>query len=163
MCALFAAGRESKTNSEWMRRAEALPALMHELHLKFPSALENTLDRLRQADLTLWIITKGDLLRQAMKLAALPYIAAFDVVEIVDHKNATTYANLLATNRCSPAELTMVGDRFSEDIAPVLRLGARAIHVPAGYERAIGAVERVMPGSRIRVCNALGDLPEVLL
>jgi FMN phosphatase YigB (HAD superfamily) len=103
-----------------MRRAEAIPSLMDELHLKFPSALESTLDRLRQANLTLWIITKGDLLRQAMKLAGLPYVAAFHVVEIVDRKNATTYANLLATNRYSPAELTMVGDRYFEDYSPCL-------------------------------------------
>jgi hypothetical protein len=45
MCALFAAGRESRKNSEWMRRAEAIPSLMDELHLKLPSALESTLDR----------------------------------------------------------------------------------------------------------------------
>ena len=56
----------------------------------------------------------------------------FDVIEIVERKNAATYQRVLVENGAARAALTMVGDAFFEDIVPVVRLGGRAIHVPAG-------------------------------
>jgi hypothetical protein len=82
---------------------------------------------------------------QAMKLACFPFLDRFGMVEIVDRKNAATYARIAAANGCAPAPLTMVGDRFFEDVGPVMRLGGRGIHVPQWPLGDVAAVRSIYP------------------
>lgn len=57
---------------------------------------------LKRAGYALWLIAKGDLIRQAIKLSCFPFLNRFEVVEIVDRKNACVYRRVLAANSCPP-------------------------------------------------------------
>jgi hypothetical protein len=56
----------------------------------------------------------------------------------------------------------MVGDAFWEDVAPVVLLGGRAVHVPINRWPLVQRLERVLPMARIRVCRQLEDVPHAL-
>jgi putative hydrolase of the HAD superfamily len=148
--------------ADWRADVDAIPQCTAWLTLRCPPGLDAALSLLRQGGHTLWIITKGDLVRQAIKLACFPFLDRFDVVEIVDAKNAATYARLAAANGCAPAALTMVGDRFFEDVAPVVRLGGRGIHVPNGRWAMLRRLHRILPTRRIQVCREVGDVPDAI-
>jgi putative hydrolase of the HAD superfamily len=147
---------------DWRAQVQAIPQCMNWLILRCPPGLESALARLQDTGRALWVITQGDLIRQAMKLASFPFLDRFDVVEIVDRKNARTYARIAAANGCAPAALTMVGDRFFEDVAPVVRLGGRGIHVPSGRWAMLRRLDGFLPTGRIRVCRTIADVPEAI-
>ena len=84
------------------------------------------------------------------------------MVEIVDRKNAATYQRVLAENGAAPEALTMVGDAFLENVAPVVRLGGRAVHVPAGRWVMLRPLVSLIPTRRIRVCRETGEVPEAI-
>jgi putative hydrolase of the HAD superfamily len=148
--------------ADWRAQVEAIPQCMDWLTLRCPPGLESALTRLQEAGHALWIITHGDLIRQAMKLACFPFLDRFGMVEIVDRKNAATYARIAAANGCAPAALTMVGDRFFEDVGPVVRLGGRGIHVPNGRWAMLRRFDRFLPTRRIRVCRTIAQVPEAI-
>jgi putative hydrolase of the HAD superfamily len=155
---------EGDLPSDWTRQVDAVPERKRALNLRYPEGIERALERIKQAGCDLWIITRGDLVRQAIKLACFPFINSFDVVEIVDRKNASTYAKVLADNGRAPSSLTMVGDAFWEDVAPVVRLGGYAVHVPVGPWAALRPLEqRLLRSSRIRVCRTIRQVPDALL
>jgi len=161
MRALFASAADlGGMSADWTRRAEKVPNLLRELKLELASGLELALQTVRDAGHRLWIITKGDLLRQAMKLAAFPLDTAFENIEIVQRKNVATYARVLAAQGCHPSTLTMIGDRFFEDIAPPIWLGARAIHVSRGRTAVARSFERLLPTRRIEGCCSLAEIPD---
>jgi FMN phosphatase YigB (HAD superfamily) len=130
--------------------------------LALPAWIEPTLQQLKQAGYALWIITKGDLIRQAIKLSCFPFLNAFEVVEIVERKDAALYRRVLADNSCSPAGFTMVGDCFREDIVPVVRLGDRAIHVPERRWALLRSLESLLPTRRIRICRNVAEVPDAI-
>jgi putative hydrolase of the HAD superfamily len=147
---------------EWRAQVDAIPQCMHWLKLQSPPGLERVLTQLKQAGHALWIITMGDLIRQAIKLSCFPLIDHFDVIEIVERKNAATYQRVLVENGAARAALTMVGDAFFEDVVPVVRLGGRAIHVPAGRWVVLRPLGGLLPTRRIRVCRAIAEVPEAI-
>jgi FMN phosphatase YigB (HAD superfamily) len=132
------------------------------LNLRYRSGSERVLERLKGAGYALWLITKGDLIRQAIKLSCVPFLNLFEVVEIVDRKNLAAYRRVLAANHCRPSALTMVGDAFWEDVAPVVLLGGRAVHVPIKRSPVVERFESVLPKGRIRVCRHLEDVPRAI-
>jgi putative hydrolase of the HAD superfamily len=148
--------------AEWKRQVDAIPQCLHWLKLQSPPGVDRVLMQLKQAGYALWIVTMGDLIRQALKLAHFPLVGEFDVVEIVDRKDAATYQRVLAENGATPAALTMVGDAFLEDVAPVVRLGGRAIHVPAGRWVLLRPLGSLLPTRRVRVCRDIGEVPEAV-
>jgi putative hydrolase of the HAD superfamily len=77
----------------------------------------------------LLLITKGDLLDQEAKLARSGIGEYFKSVEIVSHKNAITYKNILNRYQIPAEEFVMVGNSLKSDILPVLEIGAKAVHV----------------------------------
>jgi putative hydrolase of the HAD superfamily len=163
--ALIASAREicdGDIPADWRAQVDAIPQCMHWLKLQSPPGLERVLTQLKEAGNALWIITMGDLIRQAIKLSCFPLLDRFDVVDIVERKNAATYRRVLAENGASPAALTMVGDAFFEDVAPVVRLGGRAVHVPAGRWVILRPLGRVLPTRRIRVCRDIAEVPEAI-
>jgi len=78
----------------------------------------------------LLLITKGDLFDQESKLARSGLAGLFLGVEIVSEKNVDSYRRILERRGIQPEEFVMVGNSPRSDIAPVLELGARAVHIP---------------------------------
>jgi putative hydrolase of the HAD superfamily len=78
----------------------------------------------------LLLITKGDLFDQESKLARSGLAGLFLGVEIVSEKNVDSYRRILERRGIKPEEFVMVGNSPRSDIAPVLELGARAVHIP---------------------------------
>ena len=79
---------------------------------------------------SLLLITKGDLFDQESKLARSGLGDLFAGVEILSDKTAATYGSLLRRRDIEPAEFVMVGNSLRSDVAPVVALGARAVHIP---------------------------------
>jgi putative hydrolase of the HAD superfamily len=78
----------------------------------------------------LLLITKGDLFDQESKLARSGLAELFSGVEIVSEKNADTYRAILKRRGIKPEEFVMVGNSLRSDVAPVVEVGARAVHIP---------------------------------
>jgi putative hydrolase of the HAD superfamily len=153
---------EGELPSRWSAQVAAIPEMTRALTLRYPQGLEGVLERVKRAGYALWLITKGDLVRQAIKLSCFPFLNLFDVVEIVDRKSAPTYRRVLAANHCPASALTMVGDAFWEDVVPVVRLGGRAVHVPIDRWALLRPLEWALPTGRIRVCRSLQEVPDAV-
>ena len=78
----------------------------------------------------LLLITKGDLFDQESKLGRSGLGDLFLGVEILSEKNVDSYRAVFARRGIEPEEFVMVGNSLRSDIAPVLELGARAVHIP---------------------------------
>lgn len=78
----------------------------------------------------LTVFTKGELMDQENKLWRSGLQRYFDVVSIVSDKTPEAYRRLCRELEVSPAELVMVGNSFKSDIAPALKIGASAVHIP---------------------------------
>jgi putative hydrolase of the HAD superfamily len=79
---------------------------------------------------SLLLITKGDLFDQESKLARSGLGEMFTGVEILSDKNIDSYRSVLRRRGIKPEEFIMVGNSLRSDIAPVVALGARAVHIP---------------------------------
>ena len=75
------------------------------------------------------VITKGDLFDQESKVARSGLAELFEGVEIVSEKKVEVYRAILERRSIQPGEFVMVGNSLRSDIAPVVELGARAIHI----------------------------------
>src|SRR3989442_15857890 len=78
----------------------------------------------------LLLITKGDLFDQESKLARSGLAERFAGVEILSDKTVDSYRALLKRRAIRPEEFVMVGNSLRSDIAPVVALGAQAVHIP---------------------------------
>jgi putative hydrolase of the HAD superfamily len=78
----------------------------------------------------LMIITKGDLFDQESKIARSGLADYFDIIEIVSEKDEATYSSLMKKHNLNPSELLMIGNSLKSDILPLIKLGAKAIHIP---------------------------------
>jgi putative hydrolase of the HAD superfamily len=107
------------------------------------------------------LITKGDLFHQESKVARSGLLPYLDAVEIVSEKDETTFSRVLRRLGIAPAEFVMVGDSMRSDIAPVLALGGRAVHIP-GYR--VWELDRasIPPSDRWFSLANFGELPELL-
>jgi putative hydrolase of the HAD superfamily len=81
-------------------------------------------------DHRLVLVTKGDLFHQESKVAASGLADRFEHIAIVAEKDAPTYRRVTAQLGIDPADFLMVGNSVRSDVAPVLELGGRAVHVP---------------------------------
>lgn len=79
---------------------------------------------------SLLLITKGDLFDQESKLARSGLAELFSGVEILSDKTVDSYRSLLKRRDIKPDEFLMVGNSLRSDIAPVVALGARGVHIP---------------------------------
>ena len=78
----------------------------------------------------LLLITMGDLFDQESKLARSGLGDAFVGVEILSEKNVDSYRAVFKRRGIKPEEFVMVGNSLRFDVAPVVALGSRAVHVP---------------------------------
>ncbi len=79
---------------------------------------------------SLLLITKGDLFDQESKLARSGLAELFSGVEILSEKNVDTYRAVSKRHGVKPEEFVMVGNSLRSDIALVLTLGGRGVHIP---------------------------------
>jgi putative hydrolase of the HAD superfamily len=91
--------------------------------------VRETLLELRSRYLLL-LITKGDLFDQESKLARSGLSDLFSGVEILSDKTVDSYGSLLKRRDIKAGEFVMIGNSLRSDIAPVVALGARAVHIP---------------------------------
>ncbi|MGH7764165.1 MAG: HAD family hydrolase [Candidatus Dormibacteraceae bacterium] len=78
----------------------------------------------------LLLITMGDLFDQEGKLARSGLGETFLGVEILSEKNVESYRAVFKRRDIKPDEFVMVGNSLRFDVAPVVALGARAVHIP---------------------------------
>ena len=76
------------------------------------------------------IITKGDLHHQLRRIAEVDVARFCFDVEVVANKDAETYSRILSRHGLVPDRLVMVGNSVVSDVAPLLEIGARAVHIP---------------------------------
>jgi len=109
------------------------------------------------------LITKGDLFDQESKVARSGLADLFWKIEIVSEKDERTYARLLEEHDIDPAQFIMVGNSIKSDILPVVRIGARAVHVPYEmtwvHERAELDPEAA---TRVWTLESVRDLPPLI-
>lgn len=97
--------------------------------------VEPTLARLRDLfDFKMIVFTKGELLDQENKIDRSGLRHYFDEILIVSDKTSDAYKTLCKRYGILINELTMVGNSFRSDIAPILELGGNAIHIPFHIE-----------------------------
>src|SRR6185436_10212136 len=77
------------------------------------------------------LITKGDLLHQRSKLTRSGLERYFRYVEVVSDKTPEVYAAILERLGIRAGRFLMVGNSLKSDILPVVKIGARAVHIPA--------------------------------
>jgi len=79
----------------------------------------------------LMLITKGDLLHQRSKVDQSGLGRYFRHIEVVSHKTEDTYTSILSRHAIEPSRFLMVGNSVRSDVAPVVRAGGWAVHIPA--------------------------------
>jgi putative hydrolase of the HAD superfamily len=76
------------------------------------------------------LVTKGDLFHQESKVAGSGLGALFDHVAIVAEKDEQTYLRVTKELGVEPPRFLMVGNSPRSDVAPVVAIGAHAVHIP---------------------------------
>jgi putative hydrolase of the HAD superfamily len=111
-------------------------------------------------DHRLLLITKGDLLDQEGKIARSGLAGLFAGIEIVSEKDTGAYRRLLDAHNIAPRDFVMVGNSLKSDIAPVLELGGRGIHVPYAITARHERLETPLPG--LTVAASIADIPALI-
>jgi len=111
----------------------------------------------------LLLITMGDLFDQESKLARSGLGDAFRGVEILSEKNVDSYRAVFQRRGIDPEEFVMVGNSLRFDVAPVVALGSRAVHVPFHVEwQHANLAEELLPQAGWRRISHLSELGQVL-
>ncbi|MBB4264591.1 HAD family hydrolase [Roseospira visakhapatnamensis] len=76
------------------------------------------------------LITKGELISQERRIAESGLAASFEAIEIVSEKTPATYRTILKRHGVPVGAFVMIGNSVRSDIAPVLDIGGRAVHIP---------------------------------
>ncbi|MBX9633438.1 MAG: HAD family hydrolase [Magnetospirillum sp.] len=134
--------------------------LAHPVHLLDGAAA--AVDAVRARNITLMLITKGDLFDQESKLARSGLAELFHVVEIVSEKDAHTYARLLARHGIAPEQAVMVGNSVRSDILPMLAAGGWAVHLPYASTWIHEQAEAPVDHPRYRRIGSMADLAGIL-
>lgn len=93
-------------------------------------AVPNVLAGLATAGHPMILITKGDLQHQERKISESGLAPHFLATEVVSEKDDVTYRRVLARHGIDPTRFLMIGNSLKSDIAPILRLGGLAAHIP---------------------------------
>ena len=109
------------------------------------------------------VITKGDLWNQEAKIARSGLEKHLDAVEVVAEKDEETYGRVLKRHGINPQRFVMAGNSLRSDIAPVLALGARAVHISFPTVWALEQVpdDFLNPEDYIEI-RTIRELPEVI-
>jgi len=108
------------------------------------------------------IITKGDLHHQLRRIAEAGVAEYCFDVEVVANKDADTYQRVLERHRIDPERFVMIGNSVPSDIAPLLELGARAIHIPYEVTWALETGEDPEPSDRWFRVDSIREVPDLI-
>jgi len=108
------------------------------------------------------IITKGDLHHQLRRIAEVDIAEHCFDIEVVAEKDPATYRHILARHRIDTATFVMVGNSVVSDVAPVLEIGAMAVHIPYETTWALETGVDPEPGPRWFRRNSIRDVPALL-
>jgi len=120
---------EGKITPNEISRIIAIGKTLLNMPIQLLDGIEDVLQKL-QGKYQLILATKGDLLDQERKLQKSGLIGYFHHIEIMSDKHENNYKKLLSHLDIQPHEFLMVGNSVKSDILPVIRIGAKAIHVP---------------------------------
>lgn len=81
-------------------------------------------------DYRVLLLTKGDLLDQERKLKRSGLSDYFHHIEVLSDKKEANYRNLLEHLEIDPSEFLMIGNSLKSDVLPLIKIGARAVHIP---------------------------------
>lgn len=99
----------------------------HELQII--EGVKKTLEAL-QGKYELIVATKGDLPEQMAKFRKSGLAHYFHHCEVMENKDEKNWLEVAAKHNLHPEEILMIGNSVKSDIAPVVNIGGRAIHVP---------------------------------
>jgi putative hydrolase of the HAD superfamily len=116
-------------SSETIQEILALGRSMLQAEAALLPHVTETLQSL-QRNYHLMVITQGDLLEQTSKLTRSGLGGYFSLVEVLHQKTPDTYKAILKKYNLDRKTFLMVGNSLRSDIAPVLALGAKAVHIP---------------------------------
>ncbi len=123
--------------------------------------VESVLGEVRDMGYELAVATKGDLTEQLTKYRQSGLSKFFHHIEVLEEKDRRNYLELCQKFDMAPEALIMVGNSVKSDIAPVIEVGGRAIHVPHGTVWVHEVAE--MPDSdRVFEAGSIADVPEIL-
>ncbi len=109
------------------------------------------------------LITKGDLFDQEGKLARSGLGDLFLGVEILSEKNVAAFRGVFKRRGIDPAQFVMVGNSLRSDIAPVVELGGKAVHIPYHVTWSHEQVpEDSIPSHGWRQAKGIEELPRIL-
>jgi putative hydrolase of the HAD superfamily len=91
--------------------------------------VEEVLEKLKDK-YRLIVLTKGDLLDQERKLEKSGLSQYFHHVEVLSDKKEGNYKNLLDHLEIPVEEFLMIGNSLKSDVLPILKIGAKAVHIP---------------------------------
>lgn len=120
---------EGKITSNEISRIIAIGKTLLNMPIQLLNGIEDVLQKLK-GKYQLILATKGDLLDQERKLQKSGLTGYFHHIEIMSDKHENNYKKLLSHLDIQPHEFLMVGNSVKSDILPVIKIGARAIHVP---------------------------------
>ena len=115
-----------------------------------------------EADFTLVLITKGDLVDQERKLAQSGLGEWFDAIEIVSDKVPETYQSVFARHGTGAGQAMMVGNSLKSDVIPALTAGSWGVHVPSALTWALDHAEPPQNAPRFHTIADLGALPALV-
>ena len=121
---------QGKIGSSMVWQILTLGRSMLAADVKLHPHVEETLQTLSRNH-RLLVITKGDLLDQTNKLTRSGLEHFFSLVEVLNQKTPETYREILEKHSLDIRTFLMVGNSLRSDIAPVLALGAQAVHIPS--------------------------------
>lgn len=125
--ALRIAGNDLPTDS--VGRIIAIGKQLLERPIILFDGVEKVLKKLEKR-YKLILATKGDLLDQERKLANSGLAKYFHHIEIMSDKKEKNYRKLIRHLDIGPSNFLMIGNSLRSDILPVVKIGARAIHIP---------------------------------
>lgn len=120
---------QEKIGSQKVQQILALGRSMLDTEVKLHPHVEKALRRLSRNH-RLMVITKGDLLDQTSKLTRSGLEGFFALVEVLNQKTPGAYREILEKHTLDVKTFLMVGNSLRSDIAPVLALGGKAVHIP---------------------------------
>lgn len=91
--------------------------------------VEEVLQKL-QGKYKLIVATKGDLLDQERKLEKSNLLKYFHHIEVMSDKKEKDYVKLIGHLDIKPHQFLMIGNSLKSDVLPLLKINAKAIHVP---------------------------------
>lgn len=165
---MFSVGEALTANPRWHAHKYAVLDRVREIIRQFtlhgpqliPGVTE-TLQTLKEADYSLYVLTRGVEFEQLFKLEKSGIRHFFKDIIIVPQKNRDAYLGVIKQFALSEQRICMVGNSLKADVNPAVEAGWRAVHVPAPTIWAHDEAP-LSHSSRAHRIGRISDLPVLL-